>query len=75
MPVHRLPTTSSKSHAVSNVSYGDDVAAPARRQHAVEAGGRGAAAVALWAHPGDAEVQRMGQYVGQLLADRVQWFQ
>ena len=34
-----------------------------RKQRAVAAGGRGAAAAGMQAHPGHAEVQRVGQMV------------
>ena len=43
--------------------FGGDAARPARKQRAMEAGGHGAAAAALQAHPGDADVQRFGQRV------------
>ena len=44
--------------ALTSVCYGTDAAGLARRQLAVRAGGRGAAAAAMQAHPGDAMVQR-----------------
>ena len=45
------------------VCYGEDAAGQARKQRAVAAGGRGAAAAAMQAHPGHAEVQRVGSAV------------
>ena len=48
---------------LNNVCYGTDAAALARKQRAVGAGGRGAAAAALQAHQGNAEVQRCVQQV------------
>ena len=49
--------------ALRNVCYGTDAAGLTRKQRVAGAGGRGAAAAALQAHPGDANVQRLGQWV------------
>ena len=49
--------------ALVNMCCGTDAAGLARRQRAVGAGGRGAAAAAMQAHPGLVEVQRLGQGV------------
>ena len=53
--------------ALFNICYGDDATAPPRRQRAVRAGGRKAASAAMLAHPEDAEVQRHGQMVIDLI--------
>ena len=53
--------------ALFNICYGDDAAAPPRRQRAVRAGGRKAASAAMLAHHEDAEVQRHGQMVIDLI--------
>ena len=49
--------------ALRNLCCGTDAAALARKQCAVAAGGRAAAAAAMRAHPFDAELQRAGQWV------------
>ena len=46
-----------------NLCHGTDAAALARKQRAAEAGGPEAAAAALQAHSGNAEIQRLGQLV------------
>ena len=48
--------------------HGTDAVGLACKQRAVVAGGRGAAAAAMEAHPGIAEVQRLGQRVTTLLS-------
>ena len=49
------------------VCYGDDDAAPAHKQRAAEAGAIEAVVAAMQAHPGNAELQQ----IGQLVIDRV----
>ena len=53
--------------ALCSMCWGTDATALARKQRTVEAGGRGAAADATQAHTGDAEMQRLGQKVVNLI--------
>ena len=49
--------------ALCNLCNGTTAVVLARKQRAVVAGGRGAAAAAMQAHPDNTEVQRLGQQV------------